>query len=318
MLLNKKTLMIAFTILMINHLSANEPLCTPNENCFNFENIESQIYLIERSETSPWTWFEMYLMDYVEKEKIIYLAEAQSVQRAKDSFYNIPYFFREMENALINSFLSLVDYTNTIYKINSPSAPTAFYEQFKYHKTHVIDLMLFDAKALELWTDFKNSNEIKNIDGNLVSLFNNIIDNKKHPKLKVSKAYDQLYHLPDSQWLDLFKYFPIYILNNHIAKLPQKFRPDIQKIRNFFENSSNDDFVLKEFNSYLYHWKNLFIQENIKNAYKFAQTVAKPIFMIVSQHNFKHTETFLKKLNYPFKSYSIQSGSSTLKDKLEF
>lgn len=307
--IKKFLLIINLVLLPIVNLLAIEQICTPDKDCFNVEQGIDEIYLIGCVHEKEWPAFEIKLINNACQKNIVHLQESLSDDKAtrtniaKSIGYKDPGYLLGMENSLVNIFMDLVYEYAVIYLVTTQPDLYAdvWFERAQDRKLNVLTMLLTDEKARNLWKEFAKSKEVKKLNKNIIAVINNLIKSKS--QFAQSEAYRKL-SKDDYQWLDLFKHFAVYILDNHIAKLPVELQPDIEKIRDFLLNKPEESeylvYIRFDLNSY---WRNIFIKENIKKAIEFAKEVKKPLFILIGQDHYKDIESFLKSTNYKFNGY---------------
>lgn len=107
------------------------------------------------------------------------------------------------------------------------------------------------------------------------------------------------------EWVDVLKAYATYLMNNHIAKLPEEKRPNIEAIKKHLSDPLDKQllrYIQYDFNVL---WRGIFIKENITKVLKDVdiKKVGKPCVIIVGQHHFKDIEDFLELQSCPMKSY---------------
>lgn len=210
-----------------------------------------------------------------------------------------------MENALVDIFTDLVYEYGIIYEVTThpKECPDIWFERSQERKFVLLNQFQIGIAARDLWKQFKKSKDRKNLNEKIISIIDNLINSRESSQKASLTAYKKL-SVDDNQWLDLFKYFGLYILENHIVKLPKDKQLDIEKIRNFLleEPTKAENLVYIRFDVNTY-WRNIFIKDSIKKAFAFARNVNKTLFIIIGQDHFKDIESFIKSEGYPLESY---------------
>lgn len=313
-----KLIITILAIWPIAYLPASEKFCTPSNDCFVLQNIEPQIYLIGQQHDEKWVNFQIETSKLAIQKKLVNIQESVSNDShtlntiANRLGYNSSGYLFGMEDPLVNFLCDLVFEYSLLYMltIEPESVPAhvldIWSKRVANSKGQVLGQLVLDHKAEALWKEFRKSNAINKLNKNIVSAIDEMLKNKNNVSQATAKAFKKI-SLFEEQWLDLFRHFALYILDNHIAKLPLGLQPDIEKIRDFFNDPLNSEYMVYirfDVNTY---WRGIFIQKNIEKAFNYAQKVKKPLFILIGQDQFEDIKSFLQRSNYPFKAYPFSS-----------
>lgn len=197
----------------------------------------------------------------------------------------------------------------------------------------LLELFVRNSCTKELWKQFINheaSSSLKKKNPKVIIAINKLVTYTSLHSISRWEVISakKLMSMDAYNWKRLLKYFGTYVLLEHIAKLPENKRPDIEKIQQYLSDPTDIDNLLYINFDCITYWRDIFIKENIKIALECAKTVRKTLKIVIGYHHYDDIKSFLEsegcsvkgcsiKLEYEDTETGIREGVAMLKVEAE-
>lgn len=254
--------------------------------------------------------------------------EARELEMATSLGYDQKGYFYGIESSVANAFCDIVHY----YRYMPIFDLISYQEQeaLMIGIAQIASNCKYDPLTKKLFRKFLR---YKKFNRNVSKRFLKWLDHELTTTLKGGErsaefAYQKDFLLSNkalirkdfSHWREFLKAFGLYFMEEVIAALPEKIRPDLKQLEDFFhhpEDPKNVFFARFEINR---NWRDGFIARNILELHQIAIELKKPLFILIGNDHISTLEEALKRVSDSerlLKQMQIMEGQDAHEERQE-